>query len=150
MKDFLILSLLVFSIIRVKGQSNLLLDPSAVSGNPAVNGWDDVLSGYDSANCMGYKGWSMFPANSGRPTVYPLPESGSYIFFPGCGGLGTGVVYEINQNLDVSLNANVIDAGWNSFTFSGWMAVYSQNPTDQAQMNVEYRNAANTVLSTYN
>ena len=72
------------------------------------------------------------------------------ISFSGCSNT-TGSTFEVRQDVNVGINAPLIDAGWNSFTFSAYMQVYTQTPADQSQIIVEYRDITNLiVLASYN
>lgn len=121
---------------------NLIVNPSAESV-PTSNGWTAVSTG---TTCNGGSGWRM----QGSQTGYPVAQSGSYFFNPGCGGTGTGTQYELYQNISVSANATDIDASAYTVNFSGYMHSFNQSPADETQIIVEYRNASNTVLSSYN
>lgn len=132
-----------FSIPLLHSQ-NLIINPSAESV-PTANGW--TQTGTTPTNCYGGSGWRM----QGNQNDFPVAQSGSYFFAPGCGGNGAGAVYELYQNVNVTSNATAIDAGAYLVTFSGYMRSYNQLPPDQTAMIVEYRNAANnTVLQSYN
>ncbi len=75
----------------------------------------------------------------------PPPHSGAYYFFPGAAANA-----ELRQDVDVSAYASAIDAGWQSFAFTGFVRSFNQSPTDSSRVIVEYRDAANTaVLSSY-
>jgi type IX secretion system substrate protein len=125
---------------------NLLVNPSAESGDPTSVGWTNVSMGSTGASCYNNSGWRIL----GNQNGFPVAQQGSYFFFAGCSS-STGSTFEVRQDVNVSANASLIDAGWDAFTFSGYVQVYTQSPADQAQMIVEYRNAANTtVLASYN
>jgi len=140
--------LLIFCLFGVQELSaqNLLVNPSAESGDPASVGWTNVSIGSTGAGCYNSSGWRIL----GNQNGFPVAQQGSYFFFGGCSA-STGSTFEIRQDVNVSTNASLIDLGWDAFTFSGYMQVYTQTPADQGQMIVEYRNAANTtVLTSYN
>jgi len=125
---------------------NLLVNPSAELGDPTSVGWTNVSMGSTGASCYNNTGWRILGNQSG----FPAAQKGSYFFFAGCSPTN-GPTFEVRQDVNVSANASIIDLGWDAFTFSGYMQVYTQSPPDQAQMIVEYRNAANTtVLGSYN
>lgn len=69
----------------------------------------------------------------------PSPQNGSNYFFPGAGANG-----ELSQDVDVSANSATIDTGTQLYAFSGYVRSFDQNPADDAQIIVEYRDAANT------
>lgn len=127
---------------------NLIINPSAETGAPSLTGggWTAVTIGTTGTTCYNASGWRIIQSSNG----FPAAQSGSYFFFPGCSSV-TGSTFELRQDIDVSLNAYVIDNSLNSFTFSGYMQVYTQTPADQSEMIVEYRNSTNTtVLTSYN
>jgi hypothetical protein len=131
----IVFCLLPFNIFA----ANLLVNPDAETATPITSGWTLVSAG---TNCNTGSGWRI----QGNQGGYPTAESGSYIFFAGCSSSG-----EIYQDVNVSLNAINIDAGLQTFTFSGYTQSYNQASPDGAQIIVEYRNAANTVvLTSYN
>jgi hypothetical protein len=139
----LLLSLFFFT---TASSQNLLVNPSAESGDPISVGWTKVSMGTTGASCSNSSGWRIIQLLNS----FPAAQQGFYFFFAGCGTV-TGTTYEIYQDVNVSLNAGLIDMGWNSFTFSGYTQSYPQSPPDQAEIIVEYRNAANTtVLTSYN
>ncbi len=140
------LAFLIFFYSIPLHSQNLLVNPSAESGDPTSVGWTNVAMGSTGASCYNNTGWRIM----GNQNGFPAAQQGSYIFYAGCSPTN-GPGFELRQDVNVSLNAAVIDAGWNSFTFSGYMQVYNQSPADESQMIVEYRDALNTtVLSSYN
>lgn len=72
------------------------------------------------------------------------PQNGQFYFY--AGGARNA---ELMQEVDVTEYACPIDAGGQKFEFKGFVRAFPQNPTDQARIILEYRNANNTVLSTY-
>lgn len=72
------------------------------------------------------------------------PQNGQFYFY--AGGARNA---ELMQEVDVTDYACPIDAGGQKFEFKGFVRAFPQNPTDQARIVLEYRNANNTVLSTY-
>lgn len=136
---FLLFTATVFS-------QNLLVNPSAETGDPTSTGWTNVSMGSTGASCYNNSGWRIL----GNQNGFPAAQQGSYIFYAGCSN-AIGSTFEVRQDVNVSVNASLIDAGWNSFTFSGYMEVYTQTPADQSQIIVEYRDVTNsTVLASYN
>jgi hypothetical protein len=147
LKILLLAGLVVLNVHDILAQ-NLIVNPSAETGPPSLagGGWTAVNIGTTGTTCFNASGWRIIQSLNG----YPAAQSGHYFFMPGCSSV-SGTSYELRQDINVSLNAGVIDAGYNAFTFSGYMQVFNQTPTDQSQMIVEYRNAANTaVLTSYN
>jgi hypothetical protein len=124
---------------------NLLTNPDAESGDPTSVGWTDVSMGSTGSSCYNNSGWRIL----GNQNGFPVAEHGSYFFYAGCSS-ATGSTFEVRQDVNVSANAGIIDQGWDAFTFSGYMQVYTQSPPDQAEFIIEYRNSANTtVLTSY-
>jgi len=125
---------------------NLLVNPSAETGDPTSTGWTNVSMGSTGASCYNNSGWRI----AGNQNGFPVAEQGTYFFYAGC-STSTGSTFEVRQDVSVSANASLIDKGWDSFTFSGYMQSYAQSPPDQAEMIVEYRDVTNTiVLTSYN
>ena len=141
------LYLSVIILLLLSGRSNaqnLLVNGNAESGDPATNGWTVISIATTGAGCYNASGWRIIQNLNG----FPAAENGSYFFYPGCapsGSVGTAT-YELDQDVNVTLNAEVIDNGWDYFTFTGYMQVYNQSPADQSEIIVEYRNATKTTV----
>ena len=145
MKNYYLLIFFLFLVGKTYSQ-NLLVNPSAEAGDPTSVGWTNVSMGSTGASCYNNSGWRIL----GNQNGFPVAQQGSYFFYAGCSS-ATGSTFEVRQDVNVTANASLIDAGWDAFSFSGYMQVYTQSPADQAQIIVEYRNAANTtVLTSYN
>ena len=84
------LSLLGLLIIYSASSQNLITNPSAES-TPTSNGWTAALT--PGTSCFTGSGWGILGSQGG----FPAAQSGSYIFFPGCGGKGAGAKYELYQ-----------------------------------------------------
>ena len=136
------LSLLGLLIIYSASSQNLIINPSAESV-PTSNGWTAAQTA--GTSCYTSSGWRI----QGNQNGFPVAQRGSYIFFPGCGGAGSGAKYELFQSINVSANATAIDAGKYTITFFCFMHSYNQTPADATEMIVEFRNAANSVISNY-
>ena len=132
-------SLMLFTA-DIIGQ-NLISNPGAES-DPTSSGWTIVSEG---TNCFGSDNWRII----GNQNGFPVAQSGNYLFFPGCGGIGAGQPYEIYQDVDVSSFAATIEAGTQTFSFSGYTQVFEQETNDGARIIVEYRNLGGTVLDAY-
>ncbi|MBS1915822.1 MAG: T9SS type A sorting domain-containing protein [Bacteroidetes bacterium] len=149
MKSLLLKLIICFFLISCSIKcfsQNLIVNPGAESGDPTTNGWTSVSMGTTGASCYNNTGWRIIQTANGFPSAH----GGSYFFFPGCSSTN-GVTFELRQDINVTANASLIDAGWDSFTFSGYIQTYNQTPQDQAQIIVEYRNTTNTtVLTSYN
>lgn len=131
------LFLISFVFTTISFSQNLINNPGAES-DPVANGWVIVTQG---SNCSGSLNWRI----QGNQSEYPAAQQGNYYFFSGC----DNVDGEIYQDVNVSSYAESIDAATLSFTFSGYMMVFDQTPSDSSLMIVEYRNSASTVLDTY-
>lgn len=116
---------------------NLIINPGGES--PATAGWTIVSKGSD---CYNSSDWHI----QGNQNGFPAAHGGNYFFFSGCNSIN-GEVY---QDIDVSSMAGNIDGSNLNFTFSGYMQVYNQSPGDGAQMKVEYFNASNVLVGSYN
>ncbi|MEZ5043592.1 MAG: T9SS type A sorting domain-containing protein [Saprospiraceae bacterium] len=133
-------SFFILIIPDINGQ-NLISNPGAES-DPTSNGWTIVSEG---TNCFDNGNWRI----NGGLNGFPVAQSGDYIFYPGCGGARNGTQYEVYQDVDVSFFAATIDAGNQTFNFSGYSQVFEQETNDGAQIIVEYRNPGGTVLDYY-
>ena len=114
--------ILFFLTAAVVGQ-NLITNPGAEL-DPTTNGWTQASGSWVSGSEV-------------------AAQDGSFHFFSGA---SAGTV-ELYQDVDVSVYATAIDAGTQDFYFSGYIRSFSGS--DEGQIIVEYRDAATTVLSTY-
>jgi gliding motility-associated-like protein len=73
-----------------------------------------------------------------------VPQSGQFYFY--AGGARNA---ELMQEIDVTEFACPIDASKQKFDFKGFVRSFAQNPIDQSRIIIEYRNATNTILATY-
>ncbi|SNR14941.1 endonuclease/exonuclease/phosphatase family protein [Tenacibaculum jejuense] len=105
---------------------NLLKQYSAEESN--LNSWNQV-----SGNSIRVRG--------GR-NGYPTAKQGNYIFWFGNSSIG-----EVYQDVNVEAYANAIDNGLQSFYLEGFIRSYSGR--DRARIRLEYRNANNTVLASF-
>lgn len=137
MRILFTLSFLLCTLVSIA--QNLIVNPSAESATAptaAGGGWTAV--GGASTNCYGGTNWRMPHNQSG----FPVAQHGSNFFCCGC----TNADREARQDVNVTAYAASIDAGAQIFYFSGWVRVFDQTPADRAEIIVEYRNAANTVV----
>ncbi len=89
--------------------------------------------------------WTEVQGNEWRPyNLDVMPQSGQFYFFA-----GSPRNAELMQDIDVSNYICAIDVGLQRFNFGGYVRSFAQNPPDQARVILEYRNANNTILSTY-
>ena len=105
---------------------NLLQQYSAEESN--LNSWNQV-----SGNSIRVRG--------GR-NGYPTAKQGNYIFWFGNSSAG-----EVYQDVNVEAYANAIDNSLQSFYLEGFIRSYSGR--DRARIQLEYRNANNTVLASF-
>lgn len=131
------LSLLLFPITTISFAQNLISDPGAET-DPVTNGWTIVTQG---TSCYGSANWRIL----GNQNGYPVAQQGTYYFYSGCGNISG----ELYQDINVSSYSASIDGGTQSFTFSGYVQVYDQSPSDSARMIVEYRSSTSTILGKY-
>ncbi len=131
---------------------NLVVNGDAES-LPRGTGWTVVSEG--AITCLlvptnNMVNWTMKP--NGWPN-YPFDHTtgaaGGTVFFAGCDTYFTGP-FETRQDIDLSADAALIDAGGQLYDFSGYIQTPVEPQTDQGRFIVEYKNAANTVLATYN
>lgn len=116
---------------------NLIINPGGEL--PATTGWTIVSKGTD---CYNSSDWHI----QGNQNGFPSAREGNYFFFSGCNSVN-GQIY---QDIDVSSLAADIDASNLNFTFSGYMQVFNQSPADGAMMKIEYFNASDVLVSSYN
>lgn len=136
MRTLATLLLLIFSFALPQAQ-NLITNPGAES-DPLGFGWTSVATG---TSCGTGSNWRI----EGGVTTYPAAQDGTYIFYSGCGSISG----EIYQDIDVTAYAPSIDAGSQTFTFTGYTHSFNQTPADGARIMIEYRNISSTVLGSY-
>jgi hypothetical protein len=133
----ILLSGLFLAFTTISFAQNLISDPGA-EADPIANGWTIVTQG---SNCYGSANWRI----PGNQNGYPSAQQGTYYFFSGCNNI-SGEVY---QDVNVSSYSGSIDGGKQSFTFSGYVQVFDQTPSDSARMIIEYRSSTSTILDKY-
>lgn len=116
---------------------NLISCPSAES-DPLKNGWVSVAMG---SECFGMVNWR----TRGDKKENPEAVRGSYVFFPGCDIKSA----ELYQDIDVSKNAENIDAQYQEYVFTGYTRVYYQSPADISTIEVLYLDEKGKTLSSY-
>jgi hypothetical protein len=114
----ILLSGLFLAFTTISFAQNLISDPGA-EADPIANGWTIVTQG---SNCYGSANWRI----PGNQNGYPSAQQGTYYFFSGCNNI-SGEVY---QDVNVSSYSGSIDGGKQSFTFSGYVQVFDQTPSD--------------------
>lgn len=129
---------------------NLVTNPDAESLLRGT-GWTIISQG--SLTCLSAPtdnivNWTMKPDGSANyPYDHTTGASGGTIFFSGCSSYFGGP-FELQQTIDVSADATVIDLGSQLYTFSGFMQTPVSNQTDQGRFIVDYLNASNSILGT--
>ena len=68
-----------------------------------------------------------------RESVNPPSYEGDYMFFA-----GVAATAELQQDVDVSSIAAMIDSNIQYFNFEGYVRAYSQNPPDHSRIILEY------------
>jgi Secretion system C-terminal sorting domain len=79
------------------------------------------------------------------PYDHTTGANGGTVFFSGCDTYFSGP-FELQQTIDVSADAALIDLGNELYTFSGYMQTPVSNQTDEGRFIVDYLNASNTIL----
>lgn len=127
---------------------NLVVNPGAES-LPRGTGWTIVSQGpltCTAAPTNNFDSWTMKPIGSANyPFDHTTGVAGGTVFFSGCASYFGGP-YELQQTIDVSANAALIDLGNEIYTFSGYMQTPVDNQTDQGRFVVDFLNASNAVL----
>ena len=101
----------------------------------------ESLGRWTCDNWIGTGNYQQRVRNGGYPSAF----AGTYYLYA-----GSDTNSDAYQDVNVSGDALAIDAGLGAYAFSGRIQTYNQNPQDQGQIIVEYRNSLGTVLSTYN
>jgi Secretion system C-terminal sorting domain len=139
----LLLLSLVFSL-PVQSQ-NLVVNPGA-EDNPRGTGWTIVSAGPTAcavAPSNTFTNWTMIPDGSGN---YPVAHGGTRTFFSGCSSSAPAGPFEIYQDIDVSADAALIDAGNLTTSFSGYIQTPISPQGDAGRFIVDFMTAANVVL----
>lgn len=129
---------------------NLVTNPDAES-LPRGTGWTIISQGAltcTSAPTDNVLNWTMKPNGTANyPYDHTTGVSGGTVFFSGCDTYFQGP-FELQQTVDVSSNAALIDLGNELYTFDGYMQTPVSNQTDQGRFIVDFLNASNTILGT--
>ena len=149
MKKIILILFKAFLFLQLPAQ-NLVVNPGAES-LPRGTGWTIVSSGALtclSAPTTNYLNWTMKPDGTANyPYDHTTGANGGTVFFSGCDTYFTGP-FELQQTIDVSADAAIIDLGNQLYTFSGYMQTPVNNQSDQGRYIVDFLNAANTILGT--
>lgn len=149
MKKTILLFITAILLQQLPAQ-NLVVNPDAES-LPRGTGWNIVSQG--SLTCLlaptdNIVNWTMKPNGTANyPYDHTTGASGGTIFFSGCASYFEGP-FELEQTIDISADAALIDVGNEAYTFSGYMQTPVSNQTDQGRFIVDYLNASNAVLGT--
>ena len=107
---------------------NLIVNGDAENSPIVGNGWTQVSGDWKQRTS----------------TTNPSAQNGNSYFFA-----GNGATAELYQNIDVSADQAAIDAGSMEYSFKCYLRSYLQSPIDEAKVTLEYLNATNQVLSSY-
>jgi hypothetical protein len=148
-----LLSLLSMLLLLQLPAQNLVTNPDAES-LPRGTGWTIVSAGAltcTSAPTDNIVNWTMKPNGT---TNYPFDHTtgmaGGTVFFSGCDTYFQGP-FELQQTIDISVDAALIDLGTEVYSFGGYIQTPVSNQTDQGRFIVDFMDASNTVLgSSYN
>lgn len=144
--------LIIFATLLVhqlKAQ-NLVTNPDAES-LPRGTGWTIISQG--ALSCLSSPtnntiNWTMKPDGSANyPYDHTTGAGGGTVFYSGCDNWLTGP-FELQQTIDVSADAVMIDMGNQTYTFGGYMQTPVNNQTDQGRFIVDFLNASNSILGT--
>lgn len=144
--------LIIFATLLVTQllAQNLVTNPDAES-LPRGTGWTIISQG--ALSCLlsptdNTLNWTMKPDGSANyPYDHTTGTSGGTVFYSGCDSWLTGP-FELQQTIDVSADAVMIDMGNQAYTFGGYMQTPVSNQTDQGRFIVDFLNASNSILGT--
>ena len=144
--------LIIFATLLVTQllAQNLVTNPDAES-LPRGTGWTIISQG--ALTCLSSPtdntlNWTMKPDGSANyPYDHTTGTSGGSVFYSGCDSWLTGP-FELQQTIDVSADAVMIDMGNQTYTFGGYMQTPVSNQTDQGRFIVDFLNASNSILGT--
>ncbi len=140
MKKFTLL-LAIITFCSAQSQ-NLILNPSCEL--PLVNGeipnWTETI------------GNSWEPTPNGGIYGLPTPTSGTFSFYSGTNiQLINGQnVSELEQNIDLTIDATAIDTGTKNYFFNGYTRSFTQFPTDQSNIFIQFLDVNNVLLTSFN
>lgn len=136
--------LIAISTFAVVNSQNLILNPSAEM--PPVNGeipfWTETIGSswkqYDDLFDFG------FAANS-------TPD-GSFWFYAGTGNqiVNGQSISELEQTIDISLDALAIDSGSKNYFFNGFVRTFEQSLNDQSNVFIQFFDVNNVLLNSFN
>jgi len=141
-----ILTILAVLLLYQLPAQNLVTNPGAES-LPRGTGWTIISQG--ALTCLSsptdnFLNWTMKPdGSSNYPYDHTTGASGGTVFFSGCDTYFTGP-FELQQTIDVSPDAAMIDLGNQLYMFSGYMQTPVSNQTDGGRFIVDFLNSSNT------
>ena len=89
-------------------------------------------------------GWQIGQGNWTTRGFNPLPQNGAAYFYPLNSEVG-----QLSQVIDLSADSAAIAEGLVTYIFTGYVRSFDQEPSDEAQILLEYRNAADSTLKTF-
>lgn len=129
---------------------NLVINSDAES-LPRGTGWNIVSQG--PLTCVSVPtdnmvNWTLKPNGTANyPYDHTTGANGGTVFFSGCASYFEGP-FELEQTIDISADAALIDLGNEAYSFSGYMQTPVSNQTDQGRFIVDYLDASNAILGT--
>lgn len=85
--------------------------------------------------------WQVVSGSWGQQFDTPPPFNGNFYF-----AAGNEAVAELAQDIDLSFDSCVVDAGLRSLTFSGRLRSFNQTPADSGQVRIKLFDAQNALL----
>jgi hypothetical protein len=149
MKKIVLIIVAAMLVNRLPAQ-NLVTNPDAES-MPEGTGWTIISQG--ALSCLvsptnNIINWTLKPNGTANyPYDHSTGASGGTVFFSGCDTYFQGP-FELQQAIDVSADAALIDLGNEAYTFGGYIQTPVSNQTDQGRFIVDFLNASNGVLGT--
>ncbi|MFK7981111.1 MAG: PKD domain-containing protein, partial [Saprospiraceae bacterium] len=89
-------------------------------------------------------GWQMIQGDWTTRGFNPVPQDGAAYFSPTDSETG-----QLTQVIDLSADSAAIAEGLVTYIFTGYVRSFDQEPSDETQVLIEYRNAADSIVSNY-
>lgn len=144
----ILLSLFTIIYFNLLQAQNLVVNPDAES-LPKGIGWTIISAGASTCSAIPtdtYLNWTMVPNGTANyPFDHTTGAAGGTIFYSGCSTAFQGP-FELQQDVDVSADATIIDLGNAQYIFSGYMQTPVNIQTDQGRFIIDYLDAANAIL----
>ena len=82
----------------------------------------------------------------------PTPTSGPNFFYPGFGSqqFENNMVSEIEQEIDITADAESVDTGMKNYYFNGYTRSFSQSPADQSNFFIQFYDENESLLQSFN